>query len=187
MTKFLSYASIGIITVIAVVGLVLAATDKTTTWISLSRSVQQIGNASDMAQHQAIVNQDFVVCAASASASAIAKSITESLAKADSGVCEIPAMDVDITSCLAFSKGPTHAKGRDVDLFVKSSVAPVMALIQSAVTHSDTTDGMKAWTEGINLWLSSGVPSIIALIEDPGTGKLHFEAEVIEDCKPATK
>lgn len=187
LTKFLSYASIGVITIIAIVGLVFAATDRSSTWDKLALSVDQIGAASNLAQEQATVNHDFTICAASASVSAISKGISESLNRADKGVCEIPAVTVDISPCLAFSKGPTHAEGRDVDVFVKASIAPISALLQSAVTHSDTTDGMRAWTEGVNLWLSSGVPSIIALIENPGTGKLHFDAEVIEDCKPVAK
>lgn len=73
---------------------------------------------------------------------------------------------------------------KDIGPIVDVAVGPLVALLQGALAQSDASPQVKAWATGTIAWLQSGQPSIVALIQNPGEGKLSFKGVDIEGCKP---
>lgn len=79
---------------------------------------------------------------------------------------------------------PVAAPASPVAAVVEGAVAPLLAVAQGALAKSDASPEVKAWATAVVAWLQSGVPSVVALIENPGEGKLSFKGVDVEGCKP---
>lgn len=74
--------------------------------------------------------------------------------------------------------------GVDVPAAVELAIGPVVVLVKGALEQSDASPVVKAWATGVLTWIDSGRPSIIALVENPSTGKLVFTGVDIAGCTP---
>ena len=66
---------------------------------------------------------------------------------------------------------------------VDMAFAPVFSLLKAAVSGSDLTPQAKAWIGATTTWVESSHQSVVALVADPGTGKLVLHGV---DVDPAT-
>lgn len=168
--------------ILAVVGLVLALTSfdgSEDSWKVLSVQVEDLGKAADQAAVVAVEEEDFAACVASESSAALAYATSSSLAEAAKGVCQLPAVSVDVTACLPFAEKVTE--GKDIPAAVELAIAPVTGVVSNLLEKGEDSNA-KAWAKGALAWLNTGKDSIIALIKDPASGKLELAAVVIEGC-----
>jgi hypothetical protein len=214
--KILPYLGAVILAVLAFAGLVTTLSgpkDSPEYWTSIEASFVQIATASDMAANTAVTNEDYVPCVTAKSSSALATGLAASAGLAGTGICSMPAVDLDITACFWDAEAPVVAEGEaapvvaeaapvvaegeaapaapvvsrvaagtNVPEAVELAVGPLVAIVKSVIENSDASANAKAWGTGVLTWLDSGRASIIALIENPGTGVVTFDAVAIEGC-----
>lgn len=72
----------------------------------------------------------------------------------------------------------------DVTPIVTAAVGPLTILVQGAISKADVDPKVTAWGTGALAWIASGIPSIVALVNDPKDGKLSFTGQDIAGCKP---
>ena len=150
-------------------------------WTSLEQNLSDLSEAASLAEQVAVADEDFAGCVASKSANALVSSVSESVSSASDGVCTIPAVDVDVSQCIAWKD--TTPEGVDVPSTVQLAVSPVLLLAKGALNHA-SDESLKNWGSAVVDWLSSGQESVVALIEQPEGGTLSFESVTVENCKP---
>lgn len=74
------------------------------------------------------------------------------------------------------------APSMDVNAIVTTAVGPITILVQGTMAKADVDPKVKAWGTGVLAWITSGIPSIVALVADPKDGKLSFKGQDIEGC-----
>jgi hypothetical protein len=95
------------------------------------------------------------------------------LVSARDGVCEIPAVNVDLSACMPFRD--EELVGKDIPLAVELSISPLLGVVGKLAGDAENpkvgevgnllVEGLKAYQ-----------PSIIAVIEDPGSGLFALPA-----------
>ena len=168
--------------IMAIVGLVLALTSfdgSEDSWKALAAQVEDLGDAANQAVAVAVEEEDFAACVASGSTASLAYAVSSSLTEASAGVCQLPAVSVDVAACLPFAE--KVAEGKDIPAAVELSIAPVIGVVSNLLEKGEDSNA-KAWAKGTLAWLNTGKDSIIALIKNPASGKLELAAVEIEGC-----
>ena len=199
--------------VVALVTILSGKSDSPEFWADVSASTEQLGSAADTAATAALANKDYVPCVVSTSVAGIAHGVAASAGACtipgvtiDVSAClwpvEVVVVEAVASVDVAESETPVEAApeaetaigasetvsrvmpGTDVPAVVELSLGPIVAIVDGVLAKSDLPDTGKAWARGVLAWIDSGRASIIALVENPDTGTLAFEAVSIEGCTP---
>lgn len=179
---FFKYIPALLAAVVAIVGLVFAVIEfegSEGSWKELAAQVDGLGKAADQAAVAAVEEEDFVVCVASEATASLSYAVASSLGEAAEGACQLPDVSVDISACVPFAE--KMPEGKDVPAAVEMSISPVLSLISGLIDKGEDAK-VKAWAKGTVEWLGSGQKSIIALIEDPASGKFELKGVKIDEC-----
>jgi hypothetical protein len=181
-TNLLAYLGAALAAVLAIVGVyfsVQSFEDTEEGWADVIAQVEKLGTSAQQAEAVSIEQEDFVVCVATKSAGALLGGVQDSLRAASEGTCRLPSVSADVSACVPFAE--KVPEGKNVPAAVEVSIAPVLGIVAGLVDKAKS-EKVRAWAKGVLAWVGSGKGSIVALIENPASGKFELAGVDIEGC-----
>jgi len=176
MEKLREYLPSLALALMAVVGVILALKNWDGTvedWNSILMELTTLKAATVGAQEVAIAQEDWVACVSSGVASSSVDISRAALVSARDGVCEIPAVGVDVSACMPFRE--KELEGKDIPLAVELSISPLLSVVGKLA--EDAEDPKVAEVGALLIeGLKAYQPHIISVIEEPGAGLFTLPA-----------